>query len=329
MKKVLFKRTLFIIVYSAALFSAGCKDENFDPKGTLSDKYVLNCILRSDTTVQTATLSRSYNVTGIDPLENTTDPALGSADIRVWVGDSVYVFREKEVPRSDTSRYKTALRYYYAENFRPQASKPAEILAVLPNGRKLHAATSIPQQVFTDFIASDSTVPAPGRNDIHAAWTSFSAPNTYYYPRFLLVYYKIENGLPVRYTRTVPARYVSSGGRDVPVFPTPTTDVGYSIEVDALSRTMQEISAGDPEKSNYVVLTLMVEIMTLDMNLSGFYSSGRLLDDGFSVKLDETDYTNIEGGLGIFGSFVSHEFPIRLYKNYIKSFGYKTKLGVE
>lgn len=319
------KAFCLLIVFSP-LLSSGCRDENFDPKGDIKEKYILNCILRSDTTVQTATLSESYNVQGYDPMENRTDPAVEHADIRVWVGDSVYVFKEAEMPRSDTSRYSTRIKYYYAENFRPQADKPAEILAVLPNGRKLHASTTTPLEVQTDYAETDSLVPVQGRDYIYAAWISYSSPTTYFYPRFSLVYFKIVNGLPVRFSKFIPARYTFSGGKEVPVYPLPATGVKYSIDMDALRRTMQDISAGDPDKSKYVILAIVADVMALDMNLSGFYSSGKLLSDGFSVKVDETDFTNIEGGLGIFGAYVNHELAIRIDKKYIRSFGYKTTL---
>ncbi|MCU7493279.1 MAG: DUF4249 family protein [Ignavibacteria bacterium] len=325
MKKIL----LSMIVITAAFLSPGCKDEDFSPKGDFKEKYILNCVLKSDTTVQTLTLSSSYNVDGYDPLANRTDPALRGADVRVWVGDSVYIFREAEESRSDTSRYSTPIRYYYAKNFRPQANKPAEILAVLPNGRKLHAATSIPLPVYVNFAEIDSIIPIDGRSYFRAVWNTNSGQNTYYYPRPSLVYFKFENGIPIRHVRYLPERYILSGGKFVPVYPSPTLNLVCTVELDALNRVMEEISAGDPNKKNYVVLSVIFEVWTLDMSLSGYYSSCKLADDGFSVKLDQTDFTNVEGGLGIFGSCVSYQFPMRLDKNYISSFGYKTKLGAE
>jgi len=168
-----------------------------------------------------------------------------------------------------------------------------------------------------------------GRDYIRAACESYSKLNTFFYPRFSLVYFKLEGGIPIRHVTNLPARYILSGGRDVPVYAAPTTDVVYSIEMDAINRTMQEVSSGDPDKKNYVILTVLVDVLTLDMNLSGYYSSGKISNDGFSVKLDQTDFTNVEGGLGIFGSYVNAKFTIRLNKDYIKSFGYKTKLGEE
>lgn len=326
MKKIIFSALLC----SSAFFSPGCKDDGFNPKGEFKDKYILTCILRSDTTVQTAILSGSYNVQGYDPAENKTDPALEGADIRLWVGDSVYILKAGEIPRSDSSRYNFPIKYYYVENLKLISNKKTEILAVLPNGRKLHATTAIPKPVTSDPFAEEEIIPPSGRNYVLSTWLSNSNPHTFYFPRFSLIYFKLENGVPVRYVKRLPVRYVNSGGgKLVPVFATPTTSASYTIEMDAINRTMQEISAGDQNKKNYVVLTVMAEIMTMDDNLSAYYSASKLLDNGFSVKLDQTDFTNIDGGLGIFASFANSKFAIRLDKDYIKSFGYKTKLGPE
>lgn len=326
MKKIILSTLLF----SSVLISSGCKDDAFNPKGEFKDKYILTCILRSDTTVQTAVISRSYNTDGYDPMVNKTDPAIENADIRIWVGDSVYIMKDAETARTDTSRYNSTLKYYYAENLKLPNNKKAEILAVLPNGRKLHAVTTIPKPVTYDDANDNEIIPPSGRNYVVASWVQLSNPNTFYYPRFSIAYFKFENGVPVRYLKRLPVRYVSSGGGKLsPVYATPTIAGSYIIEMDAINRTLQEISAGDPNKNNYVILSLIAEIMTMDDNLSAYFSASKLLDDGLSVKLDQTDFTNIEGGLGVFASFANSKFVIRMDKEYIKSFGYKTKLGPE
>lgn len=326
MKKIIFSA----LIFSSVFIASGCKDDGFNPKGEFKDKYILTCILRSDTTVQTAVLSSSYNIQGFDPLENKTDPAIENADIRIWIGDSVYIFKAGEAPRTDTSRYNSTLKYYYAENVKLYSQRKAEIMAVLQNGRKLHGFSTIPKPVSGEASNDEEIIPPVGRNYVFLSWYPDANPKTFYYPRFSLIYFKIENGLPVRYVKRLPVKYVNSGGgKFSPVYATPTNNTSYVIEMDAINRTMQEISAGDQNKKNYVILTVVAEIMTMDLNLSAYYSASKILDNGFSVKLDQTDFTNIEGGLGVFASFANSKSAIRLDKDYIKSFGYKTKLGPE
>ncbi|MGE5403071.1 MAG: DUF4249 family protein [Ignavibacteriales bacterium] len=312
-----------------AVLSFSCKEEDFNPKGEFKQKYVLNCVLRTDTTVQVVTLTSSYNVAGFNPGDNKTDPALENADVRMWYDESVIILKPGTDPRGDTSRYNTPYKYYYAENFQPAPGKTVEIEAVLQNGRRLHATTVIPRKIDYDFERVDSVVPPAGKNYVTTAWQPAKDPNTFFYPKFKLVYFKVENSVPVRYLRTIPVKYVKSGGTYAPIYARPTTQPTYTIETDAVNRVMEEISAGDPNKKNYIVLAFIYEIMTLDINLSSYYSSSSQFDEGFSVKVDQADYSNVEGGLGIFGAYSSVEYAIRLDKNYIRSFGYKTKLGPE
>lgn len=311
---------------SSALVSTGCKDESFNPKGEFKEKYILNCILRSDTTVQFATISRSYNVQGYDPGENKTDPALDNADVRIWVGDSVYILKPGEMPRQDAFRYTTPVKYFYADYLKLKADRPAEIMAVLPNGRKLHAVTRIPRPAEIDYVSPADVIPPSGRDYIMAQWMDSSDPNTFFCPRFSLIYLKIENGVPVRYTKRLPVRYVKSGDKFIPVYAAPTNVASCRIEMDAINRTMKDLAAEGENKENYIVLSVIAEVMTLDKSLSAYYSSSKLFDDGLSVKLDQTDFTNIEGGLGVFGSFVITKFSILMDKAYINSFGYKSRL---
>ncbi len=46
------------------------------------------------------------------------------------------------------------------------------------------------------------------------------------------------------------------------------------------------------------------------------------LSEGFAITVNETDFTNISGGKGIFGSFIKQNFSIKFKHDYIRSFGY-------
>ncbi|MCH7774397.1 MAG: hypothetical protein IH784_08335, partial [Bacteroidetes bacterium] len=83
---------LYIIIISV-LFFLSC-DDNFSPYGQFQEKFILTCLIRGDTTLQTATLSHSYMPDGADPLNYDEDPNIIVADIRVWFEDSVYIFKD-------------------------------------------------------------------------------------------------------------------------------------------------------------------------------------------------------------------------------------------
>src|SRR5512146_1748833 len=105
---------LFLIF--GLLINYSC-EVNFSPKGEFQQKYILTCVIRGDTSVQTATISKSYNVDGYDPYANTTDPFLKDAYIRIWAGDNVYFMKDTSIARADTSRYKGLFHFFYLKDF--------------------------------------------------------------------------------------------------------------------------------------------------------------------------------------------------------------------
>jgi hypothetical protein len=94
--------------------------------------------------------------------------------------------------------------------------------------------------------------------------------------------------------------------------------------LDAISRALEEISAGDPNKDNYNILqSPAFELIALDLNLSRYVSSTNQTFDDLTVTVNESDFTNIEGGLGVFGSYTKKKYNrIKFQPGYIESFGY-------
>jgi len=90
-----------------------------------------------------------------------------------------------------------------------------------------------------------------------------------------------------------------------------------------VNRSMREISAGDGNKSNYVIYGILIEVLSLDDNLTAYYNSTVKGKDPYSINLYETDYTNIDGGYGVFGIQIFSEAMINISYNYVTSFGYR------
>ena len=144
----------------------------------------------------------------------------------------------------------------------------------------------------------------------------------------LLVFFLIknENGKQVRYEKEVPRTYVLENNVYVPYYPVPSYLQRINVEMIAFDRAMAEISEGDPDKKNYTILTFILEILVYDKNLTAYYASRSELGESFAITTNESDYTNISGGRGIFGSFIKQRFAVRFTHEYIKSFGYEPGL---
>ncbi len=297
-------------------------EEDFNPYGDYSERFAFTCILKSDQNYQSATLFRSYRPDGYDPLTYTEDPSVIGADIRVWYSDTVFVFRDSSVARTDTSRYKTPFSFYYNDKFFVGSRKTIELEVLLPNGKRLRSFSVTPGQISFD-DQSDALIPAGSKTSIQVMWNPLD-DGTFFSPRMAIRYKQNINGEIVSKLKDVPKKYVSQGNNLVPVYPPPSASATVVYELEAITKALEEISQGDPNKQNYSVYQkVLFTTAAFDQPTSRYVSStGENIDD-LTVSVDVADYTNIEGGFGLFGSYSLKNYTrLRFMENYIESFGY-------
>jgi len=291
-------------------------DESINPKSPFKERYILNFIIRGDTTFQVATLSHSYDVDGVDPYVNKIDPAITDADVKIWYNGEVYTLRDTVIARTDTSRYNTSVCYYYLKNFTPGTKKEISIKAQLNNGKALTAQTILPADIEID--SSDRIIPVSYKDQFSLVWKKLDE-EVFYFLRFR-IYYKKNSVFNVV---EVPLTYKYVNGQPNPVYPGITKNTFFTYEKAALDTIMKKMSEGDNKKSNYEIMRAEYEVIILDKSLSDYYSSVHGYMDNFSVRTDITDYTNITGGYGIFASYRKQILNASLKEEYILSFGYK------
>jgi len=315
------KKIVLIFIFFACLFIS-CED-NFDPYGDYVEKYAFTCILKSDETTQTATLSRSYRPDGFDPYTNTIDPAITGADIRVWYNDSVFVFRDTSTVRTDTSRYNTPFRYYYNNEFHVGNRKTVELEVLLPNGRRLFSSSVTPGEINLDNY-SDAVIPPPaGKNTVQMIWKTLDE-GTFFLPSIRIRYEQKINGEVVYKEKVVPVKYIARGSELTPIYPSPSNSITVIYDLEAIVKALQEISEGDPVKTNYAIFQKLIFTLTAyDESASKYISSTSGSVDDLTVSVDVADYTNIEGGFGLFASYSRKTYlRLRFLEDYIRSFGY-------
>ncbi|QQS37402.1 MAG: DUF4249 family protein [Ignavibacteriales bacterium] len=313
------KLILYFLLMTSGFLMVSC-EEDFSPKTAYKEKFILSCIVRGDTSLQMATLSHSYSVSGFDPYENQIDPFIGGADIRIWHDDNVYFMKDTLLVRSDTSRYSEPIKCYYIKDFLPGSNEEMEIRAVLPTGKTLVGFTKLPQSV-TFTSESDAIIPPLDKDNFEFTWAGRN--NTgWYLTRFSVYYKKNENGTDVFYRKEVPAGFIEENGRMIAKYPSPSRSTRVGFPISSLDSVFTWISQGDPNKSNYTITGGVLEVLIFDDNLSKYYSSINGFLDEFTIRVDESDYTNITGGFGIFGSYIKQQRGARITTEYIESFGY-------
>ncbi len=317
---------LFVPIIAVTALLGSCSDQ-VDPKTGFKEIYSLNCVIRGDSSFQVATITRSYDVSGFDPTTNHDNPFIGGADVKVFYNDSVYVFRDTTKTPPAGSNYTTPMHYYYNSKLRPQFTGPIKIQAALPNGKVL--SSSVETFAINQFIMDRSSsskiflqgvIPQP----LNFAWIYLGSPMEYYVaPELIILYSKTVNGNTIEMQKKVPLYYLNG---QTPLYPPIEPDPGsIQFKMKVVDKAMEEISAGDSNKQNYTIESAVFRLFVLDKNLTTYYSAAQTFLDEFSVRVSQPDYTNIIGGLGIFGTYAVQQLPVAFDYEYVTSFGYRLK----
>ena len=313
------RKVIFTIIILTIFISC---DESFSPKAPYEERYSLNCIVSGDSSFQIATVYKSYEVPNTDALENTEDPSIDGAFIRMWIGnDEIFIFRDSTMERADTSRYKSDFKYYYINNFDSNDGDILRIEALLPNGKRLSSNTLVPTEELRNEGRSDTIVTSKSKGYMTTTWI-IENPDQFYLPKLYIDYLENENGVNIRKMKIIPWKKVEIDNATEYIYPSLSKDYSIDYEIDLITEAMEDISKNDPEKNKYTVDSLFLELSVFDKNLSTYYFTVGLEDNSLAIGLDEGDYSNIENGFGIFGSFITQEFRISLSRDFVNSFGY-------
>lgn len=312
----------FIPVIFLSLLNISC-EENFSPKTGFIQEYALYCIVNGDTTYQYAVVEKSYNVDGLDPSSYNDNTFITGAALKIiykgtdyYLKDSTSVVNGKE------------FNFYYTDRLKPDPGKLMEINADLQNGSVLSGSTITPKSGNLSFqyenVSSDTYIEQKNEG-LFFIWHLFGEDTTgiLYLPALRINYYKIENGQSILYHKEVPVNYFRNGNQYLPNYPVVTSDNTLNYEMDAVNRAMEEISAGDPQKTSYSIIDANFELLLLDNNLAPYYSTIQTFLDGYTVILDQQDYSNIDGGYGVFGSFFKRVLHLSFSRDYVLNFGYR------
>jgi hypothetical protein len=310
-----------------SLLSFSCK-EDFSPKTDFKEKYVLNCYVDLDydryTNTQVyATVSKLYDVNGFNPSSNDIDPTVSGAEIYFNYRDIIYQLKE-DTNKAVITKYGTNQIYYSASLRNIYPGYEVSVSAKMPDGTVLTAQTQLLNAIqfkysylyrkyFTTFINrfyfGDAFTITWGKID-----------NRLFFPE-MLIRYGIE-GKDKLYYEKVPTDYIKRDGKYQPVYPDITTGEGISYQLAAIDSAMANISKGDSNKKKYFVSVLIFQLVEMDASLSKYYSSIHGSIDEYSIRLDESVYSNIKNGLGIFGSKRTITNQWYLDSTYARSFGY-------
>jgi hypothetical protein len=323
-------KAFWVLLIVIGLFFESCRND-FNINAPYDDVYVLNCVLYNYTSIQYALISKNYfTENGAPPPLNSIEQNIKGSNIQIHYDNSVFVMRDSTFQLADSGNEKQ-VNCYYLRDLALSPGKVITIEAAVPNGKILKSTTQVPNISYINFSPNFPQLNKEGKNnprpDYTWKWNGSTLESTTILdlPQLEVYYKQYEQGTYIDKKVLIPLAFyftVDKYGNLSPV------EVELSFRTycvttrETVDKIMQNISGDDPNKENYIITKIVFSVIGLDPELSKYYSTYATYSENFTIKLRQTDFSNIDGGKGIFG--VSYKFSKSLVvdSNYIESFGY-------
>jgi hypothetical protein len=323
------KKLYFVILSLLSLMFYSCEDsvEMFAPEAGKDVAYVMNCVMNINASSQMVNITHSYLSDPANPESYTTDPFLSGAQVSLFYRNNEFHFFESQMERSDTARYKTPRKFYIAQTVPFMGGDSVKLVAKLSNGVVLSSSIEIQHN---PTVKCNSTAISNRRTTTTGYNTEFNwklDPNTvkYYYPRFVIQYQKLINGVlqPTVYEKDIPSRIIhKKEGVSIPEYYgfIRTNKVNYDFE--AVDSAMVSICPDLDSRKQYKPICTVLKLLMYDEPLSQYYTLNNGYMDMVTVRLDESDLTNVSGGKGIFGSYLIYDTNVYFEREYVSQLGF-------
>lgn len=296
------------------LVAGGC-NEPFTPQAPFKEQLVVYGILTEYSDTQYVRLHRTYNPPDYDPYKRTEDLAVPNAVVEVSDGVTMYQFVDTILVRQDKSRYTSDILAYIAFPFRILAGRRYTLFVQTSEGLSATAEMNVPRSGFVS-VQSLTSVFRPGRSDV-VAFADLGEFTAGYIVRFFINYEVFENSAWVAKKLEIPVSisYPGTAAESInyPVLVRRSTGESQAFQKDAykeiLYRLVGEIvNAG----KTYRFTTAVFTSTQVENHLYDYYNVASGFRDPYSIRSDLPNYTNIVGGVGVFGSFVEDSLVIVL-----------------
>jgi hypothetical protein len=324
------KKTFLVLPVALLIFIESCKSD-FNINAPIEDVYALNCVLRNDNSIQYAILSKNtVTVNGTAPALNSGSLNIKGANIKIFYNDSVFVMRDTTIQVTDAGNI-TDVNCYYVKNLIIKPGKNIRIEASVPGGKTLKSTIQVQEISFAKFSTNFPLTFKTGyqiQDSYSWSWIGDTQGSTYILnqPQLEIYYKKYEGGKFVDKIKYIPLVYYytfDTFGNPIPFYVKFSFENDCITNLETINKTMQDISGNDPDKGNYIINKVLFSVVSFDPSLTRFYSAYNTFTENITVKLRQTDFTNIEGGKGIFGAYYKFSQPLVVDRLYIESYGYQ------
>lgn len=301
---------LRMLLALCCILSSGCEEE-LNPKGPFLDAVVVFGVLspgRADHIVRVAT---TYDPPAFDPLQHTSSNQIANATVTVEAGGDIVRLHDTTFARRDPGRYQDSIKAYVFSAPTLQRGTPYTLSVSAPGYATVTATTTPPSTGILE-IDLDSrpaiTTPDVAREDL-IIYAQPANDAEGHMVRIFLEYEVVSQNPGVIQREEIPMvindyqdcltyqasypqirRRQNIAGRELWIFP-------FQNYARTILRILKQYE-GEMVRFPRTVIVLV----QADEHLYKYYSLVGGFRDEFSIRVDEPNYTNIQGGLGVFGA---------------------------
>lgn len=288
---------LYIFIFIICIIILSC-DEGVIPEGNYNERYILTGILKPESDSQLINLAYSTPNVVSSLIEN---KPIKDAELNIWFDDEIRKFNPTQVEMSDTIIDGGKLDVYQNSNLKVEAGKTYEIEALMANGRRLKANTTVPEKLNISISPIDRKIDPNNDKYITLNWDSDD--NNYKVVRTYLIYEKPVDGEKKTFKIQIPEKYLKVNEELVPSYSKPEIIGQYELKTDIIDKELKKIGEGVSKKYEITIKYIYIELFSYDKHLTKYYESTRKDKVSGIITVDKESYSNIEGGVGIFASY--------------------------
>ena len=281
-------RTVLFAV--ASMMVAGSCTETFNPNASSVERMIVFAVMRTETDTQFVRVSTTYSAMN-DPRSMTTDTSVPDAHVAITDGTDTFLFRDSTLQRADTSRYRSRIGAHVAYGLRLAAGRQYRLSVFSPTRGTVTATATA--------LYSPSFYPLPDLSGNISLRITLGQNARAYLPRAHLEYQvRTDTGWETRRIE-IPRTVDETTGEFL--YPKPVTrgvtSVLFSVtEFNAVHARLRQQFAARTVRLRRTLYTLT----QFNDALYAYHSVANGFPDSGTLRLDEPDYTNITGGLGVF-----------------------------
>ena len=283
-------------LFLVALAVVGC-NEPFGPKGPFVQRFVAYAVLDARADTQYVRLYLNYNPPNYDPHAVPGEQYDTTAVVTISSTSQNYVFHDTLLPSS--------IHAFVNRTFRPQPGSSYSLSATSSRGA-ISAETQIPGSGSLA-VQNQSTLLFPssfptGNVEVQGILATSTRG---FLVRFIFVY-SLASDSTVRHEIEIPMSYEqNSAGASAPVYPQLQRNTGPNPIIDFPVSSFLQVIADltDLNATRVLMKQAKFYLVQVDEPLYNYYNVANGFQDKFSIRTDQPDYTNIQNGYGVFGSF--------------------------